>query len=323
MPVKKSKPANVDYYDVFDSSIRRYLRAKIIDIGLEYQQVEPLINPCMRLAKQKLRSMKQKLTDTQIKLTLSSLAFGNLQLILSQREKFSKVKEIIKSYGCFMVVGAGASYGSDAPLANNLEPIFRFCGVSGFADLSSDNEKALCFKKQFKKVCLRKGPSVSHKLIAKNFSNYILEILSLNWDDFIEKAMTDLKIGFNKVNKQDDLVNGGKNLWKFHGDVDLITTDNIPGSGGWVFTENKGFVFQNFKEYATNGILKEELYAILTIGYSGKDKVINEEVIKNLKDQDRRELFRISMSPEHLSKPDILVGTSDYVLSMVMPDDNI
>ena len=137
----------------------------------------------------------------RIRVNDSTIRFNNTMLsLLSQTKAWQSCRERIKAYSSLFLIGAGLSYSSDMPLANILNDVLQFCGVSNWDELRGDSSKFLNFKKQFKTLCDRKSPSNGHKLIITNFPRYIYEIICLNWDDLFEKAANALAVSIKKQN---------------------------------------------------------------------------------------------------------------------------
>ena len=309
---------NTDYLDIFDDFVISYLKFNIKRYGAEYERIEPIILPCIKQAKEIISKLENPLNDIEERTRLCQYALANIKMILSQNQKMNDVKDKIRSYGCVLIVGAGVSYASNAPLAARLVNLLNFCKATNFMDLSNDSNKCLCFKHHFKVLDEKFELNKSHMAIAKSFPKYTREIISLNWDSLLERALRSYKRKFNKINCEEDTPTIN-NLWKLHGDVENITEDNLPGHGGWVFPENGGYVFKSFVSFLKASFLSKEPYLILIAGYSRGEINIEKKIIEPIYDNYRRELIEISMKPEQLKNESIIVGPSDYVLPRILP----
>ncbi len=239
--------------------------------------------------------------------------------VLTQDGKCRELRGLINSYGSIFVVGAGLSFESGVPLTKHPEHILKFCNSSNYDELISDAKKCHKFKNEFAKMCNEKEFGKSHTLIVENFPNRIKEIICLNWDNLIERSARNLKKVIVKVNEDNVVPTSVGHLWKFHGDVEKITQSNVRGSGGWVFPNEGGFVFNSFKTYINeeNG-LNKSLFTLVIVGYSEGDQEIN-SIIKTFEALPPRPTFRISLAGlEHLDDPTYIVGPSEFILQWVL-----
>jgi hypothetical protein len=158
----------------------------------------------------------------------------------------------------------------------------------------------------------------SHKLIALNFPKYIYEIICLNWDNLVERGALEVSKSISKVN-EDNPIENNSNLWKFHGDVDNITKDNKKGHGGWVFPDEKGYVFKNFAKYANESGLNSKLFTFVIVGYSEKEEEIYSGVVTQFEDTPPRPPFRIGLDLSRLKEDQYIVGPSAFILNEILP----
>lgn len=246
---------------------------------------------------------------------IHSLALMQIKSVLSQHDKIDDLKDRIKSFRSLFVIGAGISFEVGLPFTHHLDEILKFVRSADFNELRLDNQKCQQFKRQFKQISDGLNPGVSHRTLAKNLGDKIVDIICLNWDDLIERAFTSEPIP--SVNEDNEETQGGK-IWKFHGDVRKINIDNLPGSGGWVFPDEGGYVFKSFSKYLeSEDGLKNKMFMIVIAGYSENDNRIN-AVINTLEDNGKRSIFRIGLDLARIKQTDYIVGPSDYVLPKIL-----
>jgi hypothetical protein len=140
-----------------------------------------------------------------------------------------------------------------------------------------------------------------------------LEVISLNWDDLLEKAAREEGKDINKQN-EDTIVTTTRCLWKFHGDIMKITQDNTPGHGGWIFPDEQGYVFESFKKYIETTNLKDQLFTFLIVGYSEKEKTVYDDIINLLESNPPRPTYRISPDLKYLHQTSHIIGTAEFIL---------
>ncbi|MCL5789716.1 MAG: SIR2 family protein [Candidatus Thermoplasmatota archaeon] len=329
MPSKNGTEIKTKHLDVFDEFVYDYVRNALKNFGTNLRDIEPILKPCIKKAKETIATKYDSVSGyntKEIRSLLCNDSLGNVKFILSQVDnKFRDAKEEIKNYGSFMIIGAGISDSSDLPLSNQLDPIVKFCKAGGMEDLTDDKEKLLCFKNEFKKISDKRTPSKAHHIIALNFPRYVREAVCLNWDNLLERSLSELKREYFKCNTEDKEPSGSI-IWKFHGDVELITPDNNIGHGGWVLPIGdgtiEGHVFDSFREHVENSFLGTDLYVILEVGYSREDKIINKRVVERLSDNGRRKVYYTTMDMGKLHSKESLIGPSDYVLKFVLPEQS-
>jgi hypothetical protein len=304
--------------DVFDTPVKEYLQSRIKILGHSPSDLAPILDSAIKSAKEQLADSWKNQNDRLVRKRLENGALLYIEAVLSQSKILSECRERIKAYGSVLLAGAGLSYSSDMPLSNILDDLLLFVRARNWAELRVDPAKCLAFKNQFKFVCASKVPSKSHKIVVINFPGYIREIISLNWDNLLEKAADQAGISVNKQN-EDVPVTIENCLWKFHGDVERIEKDNIIGHGGWVFPDEQGYVFDSFKRYIERIDLKGQLFTFLVIGYSEKEKVIYDEIITLMESNPPRPTYRIGLDLRHLNQSFHIVGTSEFVLSKIFP----
>jgi hypothetical protein len=238
--------------------------------------------------------------------------------VLSQTNKMNYLQELINSYESVFVVGAGLSFESKVPLAKHLYDLLAFCMAQDYRAIRDDDDKCYKFKFQFKSICDRKQTSISHKLISEYFPKKIKDIICLNWDNLIEKAALEQCKNITKINEGGLPTDSVNYLWKFHGDVDNIKRNNIKGKGGWVFPDEKGYIFDSFISYANrSGGLNDTLFTLVILGYSEGDKNIS-DIIQTLEKDPPRPTFRVGLDLRHLHEDKYIVGPSDFVLPEIL-----
>lgn len=317
--LQSNGPSNkTDYLDVYDDFVQEYLKARLKELGTTYARIEPIIGPCIKNAKETIASLSKPLDNLGERFRLSEISFASLKMILSQNSKIAEIRRKIRSFRCVILVGAGVSDTSDEPLSGDLDTLLHFCKANNFSELLSDNKKCSCFKENFNSLNNKKKPNESHKAIAKSFPNYTCQIITLNWDNLLEGELRRNHKVFTKVNTE-SVPPSEYNLWKFHGDVENITVDNIPGSGGWIFPNSEGHVFSSFKKHVEKSFLRSDPYVIILAGYRHDYGVIDLQVVGLLADGNRREVYEVSMRPEKLQERGFVVGPSDYILPKMLP----
>jgi hypothetical protein len=247
---------------------------------------------------------------------IAKYAFYYVYGALGQSKKFKSARDDICSYDSIFLVGAGLSFESGIPLTKVLKELLEFCGANNYDELRKDEQKCEKFKLEFKRICDKKNVGTSHKLIALNFPKHILEIICLNWDNLIERAAKELGREIHKIN-EDVAVVGERHLWKFHGDVENIKTDNVKGKGEWVFPDEGGYVFNNFIKYIEEKGLLKRMFTFVIVGYSEREEEIYEKIIKSF--EKRRPTFRVGLDLKRLHEENYIVGSADFVLKEILP----
>lgn len=309
----------------FFEPVKLALESYVKDCGHSASQLEPIINCSIEEAINSNPNLSETLTPRILRQRIESSSKTYIDAVLNQTKSWQSCREDIKAYSSVFLVGSGLSYESDMPLANRLNEILTFCGISGvnnWNELRKDSSKFLSFKTQFKTLCDRKSPGNSHKLIIANFPKYIYEIICLNWDDLFEKAASLIGTSINKHN-EDKPATSERYLWKFHGDVQNIKNDNVKGQGGWVLPDEDGFVFDSFQKYIDRTQLNKELFSFIIIGYNEEEKVIYNQIISLLEKDPLRPTYRIGISLKNLHKDNYIVGTAEFIINKILPISSI
>jgi hypothetical protein len=148
-----------------------------------------------------------------------------------------------------LIVGAGFSYDA-MPITDELQPLLlnllREVGVSSPKRMISENDEHVWkivkdhqdkFKQMFAGWSAKTNPAPQHRIVARMLHDgQTTHIISLNWDDLIERAYFD-QFGetISKV-VEDGIPPAGPSLWKLHGDVETISSQ-------WIFPYERGRVF--------------------------------------------------------------------------------
>jgi hypothetical protein len=304
--------------DVFDTPVKEFLQSRIKTMGHSPSELGPVVDTAIRAAKDQLADSWKNQKDRLIRERIERGASLYIDAVLSQSKIWNECRERIKAYGSVLLVGAGLSYGSDMPLSNILDDLLAFVRARDWAELRADPDKCLAFKNQFRRICSSKVPTKSHKMVILNFPSYIWEVISLNWDDLLEKASALAGKAVNKQN-EDQPVAINRCLWKFHGDVARIEPDNIIGHGGWVFPDEQGYVFDSFRGYIERTGLKGQLFTFLVVGYSEKEKVIYDEIVTLLESNPPRPTYRVGLELKYLNRSHHIVGTAEFILTKIFP----
>jgi NAD-dependent SIR2 family protein deacetylase len=304
--------------DVFDTPVQGYLESYVKNIGHSPSELGPIIRAAISEAKKGLGDSWKTTNDRILRGRIERNAASYMDAVLGQSKLWNECREHIKAYNAVVLAGAGLSYSSDMPLANVLKDMLAFVRARDWAELRVDPNKCLAFKNQFKEICTRKVHNKSHEIVILNFPKYILEILCLNWDDLFEKAAEARGKAINKQN-EDHPVTTDCCLWKFHGDVANIKTDNVVGQGGWVFPDEQGYVFNSFKEYVKRTDLKGKFFTFLIVGYGENEKIIKDEIVTLLESDPPRPTYRIVLDLRYLNQTHYIVGTAEYTLSKILP----
>ena len=306
----------------FFEPVKITLESYVQDCGHSAVQLEPVIKCAIEEAIKSNSSVPETLVPRILRQKIESSAKIYIDAVLSQTKSWQSCRERVKAYSSIFLIGAGLSYDSDMPLANLLNDVLGFCGVTDWDDLRRDSSRFLNFKKQFKELCDGKSPSNGHKLIIANFPKYIYEIICLNWDDLFEKAAKATGVLIRKQN-EDKPATSGRYLWKFHGDVENIKDDNIKGQGGWVLPDEDGFVFDSFRGYIDRTGLRKKLFTFVIVGYNEGEEVIYQQIISLLEKDPPRPTYRIGLDLKNLRKDNHIVGTADFILNKILPTSNI
>ena len=306
--------------DVFDVPVKKYLINEVRQLGHDPDEIDPVLDKAIERAKELLLQSREKLplSPIRIRSRIENRAYEYVYGVLAQSKKWKDAKTRIRNWSSIFLVGAGLSFESDMPLSDTLEDLIKFCRAKDYNELRKDKDKCLKFKLEFKKICEKKSPGFSHKLIVKNFPKYILEIICLNWDNLIERAAEEMNKSIPKIN-EDKPVTGKRYLWKFHGDVENIKENNIKGEGGWVFPDEEGYVFNNFIQYIKEKGLKDTLFTFVIVGYSEKEKEIYNKIIRQFEEKPKRPTFRVGLDLKRLHENRYIVGPSDFILKKILP----
>ena len=303
--------------DMYDVPVKHKLEVHLNHIGYVPARLGPIVDAALQEGKRTISPAMSSFNPTLIRERIYQSAIIYLNGVLSQTRKWNLCRELIRSYSSIFIAGAGVSFESGLPLSSTLQSLLHFCGATNWDELRADSSKCSNFKTQFKVLNDRRQPSTSHRLLISNFPNNVLEIISLNWDNLFERAAILTHHPIDKQN-QDVPTTGIRHLWKFHGDVELITHDNVAGQGGWLFPDEPGYVFTSFLQYITNTNLANEPFTLIIIGYSETDQAIYDNIIAPLEKIPPRPTYRIGLRLEKLHDDGYIVGTSDFILREIL-----
>ena len=188
---------------------------------------------------------------------------------------FDLCRSILASNGSIFIIGAGFSYDSYAPLLREMEGI----ACCTLFDLQVTNPREVyrtsereawelisggwqIFQNHVAFTLLPKEPSEQHLILAELFHvGYVVHIVSLNWDDLLEKA-------YRKLYNEDipSVTAEGKTsthaLWKLHGDI------ANPGER-WVLPFEEGRVFSALQQIALQVTIPT-----IVIGYREQERAM-------------------------------------------------
>ncbi|MFH1639953.1 MAG: SIR2 family protein [Chloroflexota bacterium] len=217
---------------------------------------------------------------------ISKAAQGLLETLNLERPKhyFDLCRQILTCNGSIFVIGAGFSFNSYAPLLREMEGIacstLYDLGVKEPRNLYYEDERKAwqiisskgwqIFQNHMSFTLLPKQPSDQHFILAELFyAGHISHIVSLNWDDLVEKAYQTLyKETIPLINKEDQTSEHA--LWKLHGDV--ANPDER-----WILPFEEGRVFRALEKLA----LQISLPGVV-IGYREQEKVVREKLLNTL-----------------------------------------
>jgi hypothetical protein len=241
--------------------------------------------------------------ETILRLTYEGQIY--VDKIAARVQLIEKAKAIASAYHLLVIVGAGFSFEAELPLSEHLEILLKQIGAKDFGELEADINKENSFKKLFKNLSDQAKITEGVKVIINKFKNMkIYEIISLNWDNIIERAYGNKipKICREEQTPVDNDNDGVFHyLWKFHGDVEDLEYK-------WIYPSknSKGRVFKSFLSYIDNLITSHPI-CVMIIGYSEHDDNIRENVIEIL--NKRLYVLRIGFDFNLLSKYD------DYIFA--------
>lgn len=306
------------FLDAYDEALRKDVEAEIQKVRGHIKYLKPIVDTIVQKAKDSLEQQDRHLPHEILVRRLSANALLLVYVFLSQGSKIRNARDSIVSYGSIVLVGAGISWESGIPLSRVLTQLLAFCGASDYEELKTDREKCSLFKSEFRKVCRKKEPGISHKKIVTNFPKHIWEIICLNWDDLIERASVCISGEKLKKVNRDEPVSGKNFLWKFHGDVeDLGNNEKV--NGRWIFPSEEGHVFQCFLDYVEKHNIIDSMFTFIIAGYSEGEEAVYKNIIQRFEKERRRPTFRIGLDIERVHDSCYIVGPADYVLEEILP----
>lgn len=317
MPTSSGLPYPNPSLSVFDTPVKKSLMQYIRQTGHDPISLDPVVIPAIEEAK-KLATTLSVGSTRILRQRIEDSAKNFVAGVLSQSNKWNALRERIRSYHSVFLIGAGLSFSADLPLTRVLTDILEFVQAKSWDELRRDPDKCLKFKVQFKNICAGKQPGAAHKLITANFPKHVLEVICLNWDDFLERSAESANRRLNVQNKDSPLVATPRNVWKFHGDVRNIKKDNVRGNGGWIFPDEQGYVFGNFANYFQHSGLKGQIFTFVIAGYSENESNIYDDVIAVFEKDPPRPTYRVGLNLNNLKDEQYIVGPCDYILAQVL-----
>lgn len=232
----------------------------------------------------------------------------------------SKVQEAIKAYRVIVFLGAGFSVNAGIPLTNGLKNILKNIGASDFSELYNNEEKSRMFKERFIKDILEKKvikETKAYTVVIEGFEEgKIIEIITTNWDNILEKVYKErYRKKIKKVNRDDKVPEKRDDerlyrcLWKLHGDVEDIEYE-------WIYPSNpKGRVFPLLEKYFKE--LLNRALVMLIVGYSESESEIKEKIIKPA-EESWEEVYRIGVDLNRALKTrNYIVGFAETILPKI------
>jgi len=251
--------------------------------------------------------------DETIKPRIETVLFQYINDIMVSHKLVDELKEKKNFYRIILLVGAGFSSEAGLPPTGYLPPF----GDEIIRSEEKQKEFIDTFINSFLK--LDKIPDV-YRLIARAFEcGEIMEIICLNWDNLIERAYReefrkDIRKIFREDQEPKDEDGDGfyHYLWKFHGDVENREVS-------WVFPRSDGKggrVFKSFTDYLSK-LLKNTAFIFLIVGYSERDQVITDEIIRPIEDSGKCLVYRIGFDLERLEQ--MLEGVKSKYMYVFAP----
>ena len=227
---------------------------------------------------------------------------------------FDLARDLMTSPG-IVIVGAGFSYDSYAPLLKDMEGIacaaLQTLGISDPHTLYRDNpEEAwkllgaewITFQGIMSNILAMKEPAQQHHILAELFHDGLIDhIVSFNWDDLIEKAYSS-SFGSAIPVVSDDNSDSDHALWKLHGDINR-------SDERWVFPFEEGRVFDSLVVTAGASATRT-----MIVGYKETEPIVKDKLISVL--ADRGGVIRIG--PELTSSPpDVFSDNAAYAMKQL------
>jgi len=216
-----------------------------------------------------------------------------LQLPLSASDKYYRdlARTVVTlKQPLILIVGAGFSYDA-MPITSELQPLLlsllRQVDILSPTEMISENDEQVWkiakehqdrFKQMFAGWSAKMSPAPQHRIAARMLHDgQVTHLISLNWDDLIERAYFD-QFG-EKIPKvtEDGISPAEPSLWKLHGDVDTI-------SSYWIFPYERGRVFGSLMESLKARTVNRRPQYALIVGYSEWEEEVRQRLIQWLQD---------------------------------------
>jgi len=196
---------------------------------------------------------------------------------------YDLARSIRISGGSIVVIGAGFSYDSYAPLLREMEGIacvtLDDLGVSHPHELYQSNSTDAwsklganwqLFQSHVYHMFYPKQPSEQHFILAELFHDELItHIVSLNWDDLVEKAYRG-RYGEDIPKVTHDGIAHVHALWKVHGDV-------LDPSERWIYPHEEGRIFDALHSSVSNTAVPG-----IVIGYREQEPAVCNRLISIL-----------------------------------------
>ncbi len=224
------------------------------------------------------------------------------------------VPEKISDNHAILLIGTGFSENSALSLTDSLDSVRVHLKAKSFEEVSEKKDEE--FKRLFMKEILGKKirQTEAHTVIAEMFhAEVITEIISLNWDNLIEKAHDKFGV-IRKINDETIVPTFYKDgyyhyLWKFSGDVDKFEDK-------WIYPGMKERVFQSFLEYIPS--LMDHMYVFLLIGYSEREGDIKDKIIRPWQDSWPDLVYSIGMDLSQVdNSKNYMVAPANWIMPLL------
>ena len=228
---------------------------------------------------------------------------------------FDLARNMLTAGGSIVVVGAGFSYDSYAPLMADMEGI----ACATLDDLGVENPRELyrtdegeawriigegwkTFQRHMSYLLLPKEPALQHFILSELFHpNVVTHIVSLNWDDLLEKAYL-TTYGTEIPTSSEEGSDSDHALWKIHGDV-------RDPSQRWVLPYEEGRVFKAVRRVVAGSHLP-----CTVLGYREQEAAVRDQLILPLQNRGGVTRIRPDLTP---APPDYLADTASVAMQRI------
>jgi NAD-dependent SIR2 family protein deacetylase len=226
------------------------------------------------------------LADSRVGVQNAAQRLSEALKVERPKHYFDLCRNVLMHNGSIVLIGAGFSYDSYAPLLREMEGIaccvLYDLGIPNHRQLYQTNEREAWnhiskgwerFQHHVASILRPKVPSEQHLILAELFNQgHVTHIVSFNWDDLVEKAYTQLyKRAIPLITR--DNATSEHALWKLHGDI------SNPEER-WVLPFEDGRVFQALEQ-----IVSTATCPTFVIGYREQERVVREKLITVLENR--------------------------------------